>query len=107
MPIWCHFCREPVVPGSLYCPRHRQQAALFSRTFGPPPILPKAESPATSAATQSNDPGLPPPPPASASECGVVLRDTFSALVTAQRASPTPDRWPQISLYLLNRRLLA
>ena len=102
----CRLCRELAVEDSLFCERHRSQAALFSSVFGP-----KQEPPATGdvAGTTLPSPGTSPTSSAAQSADGALLAKLLvpvaAALVDPKESESQVERWPQVSIYFLGDQL--
>lgn len=92
-------CREPVVEGSLFCARHRAQAALFSKSFGRD-AMPEATA---AAAAPDAEPTAPRRP--SANVVSELVQNVFAQIATPPAADAPLIRWPQISIYYLQDQL--
>ena len=93
--------------GSLFCERHRAQAAFFSRNFGaaPPPGETPAPptTPGLAVAPAVPQPVLPP----GVNRAVELTLDAFAELSRGVDLAAPTDRWPQISIYCLQNQLLA
>jgi hypothetical protein len=111
MPIWCRLCRDPVVEGSLFCARHRAQAAFFSQTFAPTaPAGGAGETPAVDTpprADESSPHADEPPRSPAVARCAQLVAEALAELSKSAAPAVSGDRWPQISVYYLQEQLYA
>ncbi len=118
----CRLCKQTVADESMFCEKHRNQAELFSASFGPAP----GEESDASTSGAPGDPSRPASPisaPASATTTGATVVATridtdglISRVAAAfdkirdrarEHAERDANRWPQISIYCLHDRLHA